>query len=77
MLNFLCNFYDLNIQVGFGDFASTIDTEGERCSVSKAFLKPAMDRNNLTVITGAHVTKVLKTKLKGETTHLFFPPHVS
>ena len=30
----------------------------ERCSAARAFLKPAMDRPNLTVAVGAHVCKV-------------------
>ena len=32
---------------------------GERCSAAAAYLHPAMDRPNLKVITGAHVTRVL------------------
>ena len=32
---------------------------GERCSAAAAYLHPVMDRSNLTVITGAHATKVL------------------
>jgi choline dehydrogenase-like flavoprotein len=31
---------------------------GERCSAAAAYLHPVMDRPNLTVITGAHVTKI-------------------
>lgn len=33
---------------------------GERCSTAKAYLRPAMSRSNLHVITNAHVTKVIK-----------------
>ncbi|MDE4134317.1 choline dehydrogenase [Phaeobacter sp. QD34_3] len=32
---------------------------GERCSAAAAYLHPVMERSNLTVITGAHATKVL------------------
>ncbi|MFZ1815795.1 MAG: choline dehydrogenase [Rhizobiaceae bacterium] len=32
---------------------------GERCSSARAYLHPVMDRKNLTVITGAHATKIL------------------
>lgn len=32
---------------------------GERCSAAAAYLHPVMDRPNLTVITGAHATKIL------------------
>ena len=31
--------------------------QGERCSVAAAYLHPVMNRPNLRVITGAHVTK--------------------
>ena len=31
---------------------------GERCSAAAAYLHPAMDRPNLTVVTGAHATRV-------------------
>jgi choline dehydrogenase-like flavoprotein len=33
--------------------------QGERCSAAAAYLHPVMTRPNLTVITGAHATKVL------------------
>lgn len=33
--------------------------QGERCSVAAAYLHPVMNRPNLDVITGAHVTRVL------------------
>jgi choline dehydrogenase-like flavoprotein len=32
---------------------------GERCSAAAAYLHPVMERSNLTVITGAHATRVL------------------
>ena len=35
------------------------EKNGERCSAAAAYLHPVMDRANLTVITGAHATKVL------------------
>ena len=34
-------------------------TRGSRCSTADAFLKPIRKRDNLTVVTGAHVTRVL------------------
>ncbi|XP_026482375.1 glucose dehydrogenase [FAD, quinone]-like [Ctenocephalides felis] len=33
--------------------------DGKRCSASKAFLKPVADRTNLSIATGAFVTKIL------------------
>lgn len=45
-------------QEGFGRFHATIK-DGKRWSSATAFLKPIMDRSNLTIITGAHVTKIL------------------
>jgi len=45
-------------QEGFGMYQVT-QRRGVRCSAATAFLKPAMKRSNLTVITGAHVTKVV------------------
>ncbi|ANT53618.1 GMC family oxidoreductase [Mesorhizobium amorphae] len=32
---------------------------GERCSAAAAYLHPAMDRPNLTVVTGAHATRIV------------------
>ncbi len=32
---------------------------GERCSAAAAYLHPVMERDNLTVVTGAHATKIL------------------
>jgi choline dehydrogenase len=43
---------------GVGRYQLTI-RNGWRCSASTAFLRPAMARPNLTVVTGAHVTRVL------------------
>ena len=45
-------------QVGFGTYQVT-QRNGVRSSAATAFLKPAMKRPNLTVITGAHATKVV------------------
>lgn len=45
-------------QEGFGLFHVT-QKEGRRHSVADAFLKPALNRPNLTVETGAYVTRVL------------------
>ena len=45
-------------QDGFGMYQVT-QRNGARCSAATAFLKPAMKRDNLTVITGAHATKVV------------------
>ncbi|XP_072042315.1 uncharacterized GMC-type oxidoreductase Mb1310-like [Amphiura filiformis] len=44
--------------IGFGDCPVTI-SDGERNSTARAFLRPAMDRDNLTVTTSALVTKIL------------------
>ena len=44
-------------QVGVGRGQTTI-RKGRRHSAARAFLKPAMSRPNLTVETGAHVTKI-------------------
>jgi len=38
--------------------------QGERCSVAAAYLHPVMNRPNLEVITGAHVTKVVLEGLR-------------
>ncbi|WP_257956392.1 GMC family oxidoreductase [Nocardioides sp. B-3] len=45
-------------QLGVGRFQLT-QREGMRCSTAVAYLHPAMERPNLTVITDAHATKVL------------------
>ena len=51
---------DLNgpAQEGAGPFQTTIK-DGRRMSAARAFLRPAMARENLRVETGAHVTRVL------------------
>ena len=45
-------------QDGFGKGQYTI-RDGRRSSSSRAFLDPARGRKNLTIITGAHITRVL------------------
>ncbi len=45
------------IQEGFGYYQVT-QKNGQRCSAAKAFLKPALSRNNLTVETKAYVEKI-------------------
>jgi choline dehydrogenase len=44
---------------GFGDCEVTVDRNGRRASTSRAYLRPAASRPNLTVLTGAMVTRVL------------------
>jgi choline dehydrogenase len=45
-------------QDGAGMYAAT-QRDGRRCSAAKAFLKPAMKRRNLSVVTGALATKIV------------------
>ncbi|MCU0498263.1 MAG: choline dehydrogenase [Anaerolineae bacterium] len=45
-------------QEGVGLYQSTI-RNGKRCSSAVAFLRPALERDNLTVITHAHTTRIL------------------
>jgi len=45
-------------QEGFGIYQVT-QKGGKRCSAAAAYLKPALRRSNLTVRTGAHVTRLL------------------
>jgi len=45
-------------QEGVGYFQTTIH-QGQRCSSAKAFLKPAIGRRNLKIVTGAHTERVL------------------
>jgi len=44
-------------QEGCGYYQATL-RNGRRCSVADAYLSPALDRANLTVVTGAHITRV-------------------
>jgi fatty acid photodecarboxylase len=48
-------------QEGFGTFQVT-QHRGERADTSRQYLSPALDRPNLTVLTGAHTTKVVTEK---------------
>ncbi len=45
-------------QEGFGRMDMTV-RKGARCSAAKAYLRPAMKRNNLTVVTHALATRIL------------------
>ena len=45
-------------QEGF-NFYRVFQKDGERCSNARAFLRPAQARANLTILTNAHVTRVL------------------
>ena len=45
-------------QEGFGAWQMTV-RDGRRCSAADAYLRPALARNNLTVETGALVTKIV------------------
>ncbi|MEO1514594.1 MAG: GMC family oxidoreductase N-terminal domain-containing protein [Bacteroidota bacterium] len=50
---------DFNTNIwGAGMNELTVTPEGERCSTAKAFLLPAMARDNLTVITNAHAQRL-------------------
>jgi choline dehydrogenase len=44
---------------GFGECEVTVDRKGRRASTSRAYLRPAASRPNLSVLTGAMVTRVL------------------
>ena len=46
------------VQEGIG-FYQTTQKDGKRCSTAKAYLVPALERPNLTVITEANVNKIL------------------
>jgi 4-pyridoxate dehydrogenase len=50
--------YNAASQEGFGRSQYTI-RNGRRSSAATAFLKPAMKRENLTVVTGAHATRIV------------------
>ncbi|KZN54600.1 choline dehydrogenase [Pseudoalteromonas luteoviolacea CPMOR-2] len=52
------NDYNGEQQEGFGPMHMTVK-DGVRCSTSRAYLDPIKTRNNLTVVTGAKVTRVL------------------
>jgi len=50
--------YNGERQVGAGRFQRTIE-DGERVSSAAAYIKPVLDRENLTVVTGARATTLL------------------
>ena len=50
--------YNGAIQEGFGRLQMTI-ANGRRCSTASAYLRPAMRRGNVRVVTGAMATKIL------------------
>jgi len=50
--------YNGPVQEGVGHFQLTVD-RGRRCSAATAFLKPVRDRANLSVVTDAHVLRVV------------------
>ena len=50
--------YNGPVQEGVGHFQLTVD-RGRRCSSATAFLKPVRDRWNLSVVTDAHVLRVV------------------
>ena len=45
-------------QEGVGYYQTT-QKNGQRCSAAKAYLKPIMDRPNLTILTETHINKIL------------------
>jgi len=53
--------HDFNgeMQDGFSRLQYNITPQGRRCSTAVAFLRPALSRQNLTVLTRAHATRVL------------------
>ena len=46
-----------NDQEGIGYYQTT-QKDGKRCSTAKAYLIPALERENLTVLTDTHVDKI-------------------
>ena len=48
---------------GFARGEITVDARGRRASTARAYLRPAMGRPNLTIVTGALVTKILIDEL--------------
>lgn len=51
--------FSIGAGTGFGDCEVTVDPKGRRASTSRAYLRPAKARPNLTVLTAATVTKLL------------------
>lgn len=52
-------------QEGFGPMHMTVAPNGERSSTANAYLRPAMARPNLKVLTGCHATRVMFEASKG------------
>ena len=52
------------MQEGFGEFQVT-QKQGERADMYRMYLKPAMQRGNLRVLTGARTTKIAFEKSSG------------
>ena len=50
--------YNAAEQSGFGRLQHTIGN-GRRCSAAVAYLRPALRRGNITLVTGAHATRIL------------------
>jgi len=55
----LSNDFSVDTATGFGECEVTVDRHGRRASTSRAYLRPASARPNLTVVTDAMVTRVL------------------
>lgn len=51
--------FSLQRSTGFGECEVTVDRKGRRASTSRAYLRPAVSRANLTVLTGTLATRVL------------------
>jgi choline dehydrogenase-like flavoprotein len=54
-----------NDQEGIGYYQTT-QKDGKRCSTAKAYLVPALERENLTVFTDTHVDKIIINNNKAE-----------
>jgi choline dehydrogenase len=53
------NDFSFEPATGFGECEVTVDRNGRRASTSRAYLRPARGRRNLTVLTGATATRIL------------------
>ncbi|HVY80095.1 MAG TPA: GMC family oxidoreductase N-terminal domain-containing protein [Steroidobacteraceae bacterium] len=51
--------FSLEPATGFGGCEVTVDRNGRRASTARAYLRPSLGRPNLTVLTGATVTRIL------------------
>ncbi|CBL46804.1 Alcohol dehydrogenase [gamma proteobacterium HdN1] len=63
-------------QDGCGFFQVTQTPQGRRCNSATAFLDEALARPNLTVITGAHASRVLFEGKKAVGVEYFLQPHL-